>query len=383
MLKRIIIVAVLTGLFNSLLFSQEKYKVSLKDTLDNAFDLSDYVIHMHGFVPYPVIISEPALGGFGGAMAFVFMSPKKSMKGDDQFRFPDVTGVAGMYTLNNTWGGGAMRMGTVPSIGLRYTAAVGYVDCNMDFYRTILDKEVERQFNLKPWFAMADVGENVYKNKIYLGARYMFSKMKVSYDPQLDSLFPRIDSLFGVFEIDEKLGVFGIYADFDFRNSMFTPDKGTRFKATYYFGGSWSASDYDIQRVEAYVNSFFRIRKWWVCGLKAEGQWVNAGAPFYYLPYINMRGIPMMRYQGEATLLFETEQRIDITRRWSAVGFVGTGRTYSDQKYLEDNSWHTAGGVGFRYLLARLFKLRMGIDIAFSKDTFAWYIVMGHFWNRS
>jgi hypothetical protein len=95
-----------------------------------------------------------------------------------------------------------------------------------------------------------------------------------------------------------------------------------------------------------------------------------------------MRGIPMMRYQGQATVLFETEQRFDVTRRWSVVGFVGTGRTFSDQEFMKDDNWHTAGGVGFRYLLARLFNLRMGIDIAAGPDQFAYYIVFGHYWNR-
>jgi hypothetical protein len=89
-----------------------------------------------------------------------------------------------------------------------------------------------------------------------------------------------------------------------------------------------------------------------------------------------------MRYQGEQTLLFETEQRVDLNLRWSLVGFVGTGKGFSDSKYVGDNKWHAAGGAGFRYLVARLFKLRMGIDIAAGPDQLAYYIVFGHYWNR-
>ena len=54
----------------------------------------------------------------------------------------------------------------------------------------------------------------------------------------------------------------------------------------------------------------------------------------------------------------------------------------SDSKYLEDDNWYWAGGVGFRYLIARLFKLRMGVDIARGPDQFAYYIVFGHYWDR-
>jgi uncharacterized membrane protein YciS (DUF1049 family) len=35
------------------------------------------------------------------------------------------------------------------------------------------------------------------------------------------------------------------------------------------------------------------------------------------------------------------------------------------------------GGVGFRYLLARKFKLRVGIDVAHSTGTWAYYIIFG------
>jgi hypothetical protein len=95
-----------------------------------------------------------------------------------------------------------------------------------------------------------------------------------------------------------------------------------------------------------------------------------------------LRGLPAAQYQGQQVLTFETEHRFDITRRWSVVGFVGTGRSFSSYKYLEDNNWYWAGGAGFRYLLARLFKLRMGVDIARGPDQFAYYIVFGHYWDR-
>ena len=87
----------------------QKNKAILKDTLDGKFDMSNWVINLHGFVPYPTVISEPALGSFGVALAAVFISPKKSAKQGEQFHFPDITGVAGMWTLNNTWGVGAGR----------------------------------------------------------------------------------------------------------------------------------------------------------------------------------------------------------------------------------------------------------------------------------
>jgi len=377
--QRIMLIIILGGILNFQLHAQDK-KVTFKDTLDNKLDLSDYVVNMHGFVPWPIIISEPALGNFGGALALVFMTPKKSMGSKDQFRFPDVTGAAGMYTANNSWGGGALRQGSFPKIGLRYMAAAGYCDVNMDYYRTLNHLgEIQYTFNLKPIFAVVDVSENLYKNRLFAGFRYMFAKMEIGTDINNEVL----DSIFDYRISDKNLGMLGLYAEVDYRNSMFTPDKGIRFKGTYYFARSFFGSDFDVDRLELLFNGFFQPYEWWVSGYRAEWQMVSDDAPFYYLPYVLMRGFPMMKYQGQGVLMLETEQRFDVTRRWSLLGFAGSGKTYSDSKYLENDNWHFSGGIGFRYLVARLFKLRMGVDVAMGPDNqFAYYIVFGHNWNR-
>src|SRR5262249_48897596 len=49
---------------------------SLKDSLDRKFDMSDYIIEANGFVPVPYIITEPAVGGFGGALAPIFIKKR-------------------------------------------------------------------------------------------------------------------------------------------------------------------------------------------------------------------------------------------------------------------------------------------------------------------
>src|SRR6185295_16697645 len=64
-------------LYSFAVYSQSKKKhISLKDSIDGKFDLSDYIIDANGFVPVPMIITEPALGGFGVAIIPVFIRKK-------------------------------------------------------------------------------------------------------------------------------------------------------------------------------------------------------------------------------------------------------------------------------------------------------------------
>ena len=153
-------------------------------------------------------------------------------------------------------------------------------------------------------------------------------------------------------------------------------------KAVYSVSRSWTGSDFDFEKYEVFAHAFFQPTARWVIGLRAESQGVNDGAPFYSFPFITMRGIPVMRYQGNATVVLETENRYDLNLRWSLVGFAGTGRTYSSSEFMNDKTWHWSGGAGVRYLLARVFKLRVGIDVAAGPDQFAYYIVFGHNWTR-
>ncbi len=68
-----------------------------------------------------------------------------------------------------------------------------------------------------------------------------------------------------------------------------------------------------------------------------------------------------------------------LTNRWGAVGFAGYGKTYSPN--LDNQTAWNAGG-GFRYLLARIFGLKMGIDVARGPEEWAFYIVFGSSWLR-
>jgi hypothetical protein len=394
----IVLLATITGAFaqtKQLPKSQQSGKKQsiMIDTLDLKLDFSKYLIDMNGFIPWPSIISEPALGNFGLAMALVFISPKESEKAKANYSFPDITGVAGLWTLNNSWGVAAFRQGAFPKARMRYRIGLGYAPLNVEFYRTIntqLTGERTKSFlfNLKSLFALVEASENIWKDKIFVGLNYTFATTKVNYEVHIGDTLRKVieyfhlDTLFEKKEIRSNIGYVGLFAEWDNRNSIFTPDKGIRFRATGSFARNWLGSDNDYQQLDIYTNIFFQPFKPWVCGFMAEWNMMSDDAPFYVLPYVTMRGLPAAQYQGQQVLQFETEQRFDFSKRWSVVGFAGTGRTYSNHEYLEDNNWHWAGGAGFRYLIARLFRLRMGVDIARGPDQFAYYIVFGHYWDR-
>jgi hypothetical protein len=141
-------------------------------------------------------------------------------------------------------------------------------------------------------------------------------------------------------------------------------------------------SDYDFWKLNYYGYMYRRFGHELTGGLRIDGQQAFNDPPFYMLPYLNMRGLPAVRYQGEATLLTEAEFRWDFIHRWSLMAFGGAGKAFNDWNEFDNAKLVGSFGTGFRYLMARKFGLRVGIDVAKGPDTWAYYVVFGSNWAK-
>jgi len=174
----------------------------------------------------------------------------------------------------------------------------------------------------------------------------------------------------------------GVVVEYEGRDNIFTPNKGIRFYTSMSwsneaFGSSWNYSNFNL-----YGYFYYPLSKKLIGGLRIENQQVSDDAPFYLLPYIDLRGIPTARYQGNIFSVGEVELRWDFVPRWSAVFFAGSGKAYNTWSEFSDASWRSSGGGGFRYLMARKFKLRAGLDLARGPEQWAYYVVFGSSWRR-
>lgn len=357
--------------------TKESKKSIFKDTLDGKFDFSRFLIDYKGFIPVPMIITEPALGDFGMLMAFAFITRQEAPPGV-KYVAPDITAAAAMYTANGSWLVGGGRIGSFPKLGIKYRAFGGYIDMNLDFYRDIAQKgEQKFAFNIDAFPVMLNLSKELGKSNVYLGLQYLFAntKVKPKFEDNLPDVFPEKDMK----SVNSSVGIF---MDIDKRDNFFTASKGFRVNTLFSVDDNWTGSDYEYSKLTGFLHWFFPIQKKWTSGIRLDAQQVFNEPPFYFLPYVNMRGIPVARYQGYTTALIETEQRYDLNLRWSAVGFGGLGKAIGKNQSFGDADLVYSVGGGFRYLMARAFGLRGGIDVAAGPGNVGWYIVFGHSWNK-
>ncbi len=361
------------------------------DPQDGAFDTSAWILDNRGFLPVPIIISEPAVGpGLGAALVFFHeegrgrggaaISAETGVQQDKAFLPPSLSVVFGAGTQNGTWLAGGAHRGVWRNDHIRYLGALAYASINLNFHGTGNDTEDDgSDFNANGGIFLQELMFRIPDTDFFLGGRIEFTSADVRFDNREDeSLVPEDD-----LNETRNVGV-GLLAGYDSRDNTFTPNRGINAElGAMFYRGSF-AGDFSYEQYLASSQFYWDVDPKLVLGLRLDGRFSTGDAPFYALPYIDLRGIPAMRYQGKDVLVTEIEARWNIHPRWSLVGFTGAGKaTGSLGELFESGAGdpkHTIGG-GVRYLIARRLGLYTGADIARGPEETAFYIQVGGAWH--
>jgi hypothetical protein len=366
-------------LFSSAPVLASDFASEFKDTLDNRFDISVWLSRRYGFMPIVSLITEPAVGP-GATAGLGFLHRDKRDLGKPLTSPPGVSAVFGMYTTNESWAVGGGHAGFWIEDRIRYRGGAGYASVNLTFHpKSLIGERLGSiDFNLKGGGLMQELSFRIRDTRLFLGAKYIFFKDRVTFEFPID-----IDSLdIGPWEIDAKIGGLGAVSIYDSRDNIFTPEKGIRAGLIYMYYDPIFGGDPTYQRLDTYALGFHPLSRSLHLGVRLDGRFSFGDAPFYTRPYIDLRGIPAMRYQGEYTLLAETEWRWDFTHRWSLNVFGGVGHAVPLRGEFSEGETVWNAGTGFRYFLARLFGIRAGIDVARGPEDWAVYIIVGSAWGK-
>jgi Omp85 superfamily domain len=353
-------------------------EVSAAGSSDDGWpDLSDFISKKYGFLPLVFPITEPAVG-YGASGGVLFISSPLAGARDGSGR-PNISFVGGLATENGSWGVAAFDMRHWLQDRLQTLAGIVYAEVNLDFHGLGKDSVLEDdplRYELGPAAGAVQARYRIGDTPAWAGLRYVFAATKVSFDPSsVAEQLPAYDST-------SNVGGLTAIVSYDSRNTIFTPTRGTYLEANFGLFGSALGGDDEFQRAALVAIQYFRLPFNLYLGLRGDAAASLSDGPFYVNPFISMRGVPVMRYQGEEIAQAEAELRWQFWKRFSLIGFVGGGGAWNDFERFDSSQGVVAGGGGVRYEIARALGLHMGLDVAFSPDTAAIYLQVGSAWGR-
>ncbi|RXP44776.1 hypothetical protein EC396_16575 [Lutibacter sp. HS1-25] len=364
---------------------EEKKKISFKDSLDGAFDISEFLIEPQGFMPIPIIVTEPAVG-YGGGLAALFITPQK--KKYDVPVPPNISGVIGLGTSNKTWMAALFHFHVWGPDKIRYLGAVAKPSVNIKYYGNNSDflSKNPIEFNLDAWLVMQRVNVRVAKSNLFVGGSYMFFQGKTKFEPYLDTpvLGPIFDKLLSKLNNTTTISMLTPMVNWDTRNNIFTPSKGVNTGFQFMYNATWLGGDQNYYQINPYFLGYQKISDNILSAFRFDSNFMIGGdSPFYAKPFIQLRGVPAMKYQSDNTMLVETEWKFKVYKRWSLDFFGGTGKAFKSFDEFGPATLVYNYGLGFRYKLARLFDVDAGVDFAWSNNKdFAFSIVFGSAWSK-
>jgi len=347
------------------------------DPDDGWLDISGFLDSAHGFVPLVAPITEPAVG-YGAAGALVFVD-RRAPSPDGRPTRPNIAVLGAARTQNGTQGLAAAHLGTWREGRLRTLVGVADADVNLDFFGLggeRLPQNLEIGYTIAARGGVAGANLRLGDTPLWFGLQYARARTNVT--PQrADSVPPALPTP----DLDLELAAVTPSVTLDARDNFFTPTRGWYIDLSVPVFRESLGSDRDFEKAALTVIWYTPLSRSLYFSARGGARTSSDGTPFFLRPFVSLRGVPAMRYQGEQAGEAELELRWQMHPRFSLVGFGGIGQARSTAGNPERDQV-SAAGAGFRYLIAREHGLHMGVDLARGPDGWAVYVVFGSAWLR-
>ena len=391
--------SLIVGCLSLLNFKAESASSPFFDALDGQFDASQYLSeNAYGFLPVPVIITDPAVDGGLGMMGLFFHETEEekierleAMRSSENAAMhlmpPSVSAAFGAYTGNNSYFVGGGHMGFFKQGSIRYMGGAGYGDVNMNFFGfgdISLNKPLE--LNTKATAVMQTLKFKLADSRFYLGPthRYINADISPSNLNDLVGNFPPNwqEALTKLLTTQITTSGVGATLEYDSRDNFFSPTQGLKYELSYLWFNESVGSDIDYHLTELSALHYFKLSKQWRTAFRVEANYADSQEllPPYATPSIDMRGIPMARYQGQSVAMSELELIYKINLRWEVNAFAGIGKASNTFSEFSKSPSRVTKGAGFRYLIARRYGFNMGLDVAQGPEDTVVYIQAGSAW---
>jgi hypothetical protein len=299
-----------------------------------------------GFLILPVFITEPAIGeGLGVALVY-FHEQKESRRATTARNFgqtgrrakppPTATGVFGFKTNEDTEGVGVGHTRTFADDTYRFTGAAADALVNTTFYLG----DAPFKFALEGDVLYATLKRRLAESNMFAGVSTSILTADVDFNIE-----PEEVDLFDFSFRDVGVAASVIYDAID--DSML-PNSGQKVDLTVWRYDDAIGGDFDYWKTQLKAYSYHQLTERFVLGIRFDVAKADGEVPFYAEPYVNLRGIPALRYQGESAGALEVAGRLNISEKIAAFAFTGVGFANARPPIEDTDDDIRTVGIGFR-----------------------------------
>lgn len=335
------------------------------------------------FLALPIIITEPAIGeGLGAAVLYYhgkkkidqqqITTPGDVAKEDRKNKPPaTLTGLFAFTTNNETTGVGIGHRRTFKNDLYRFTGVFARANINTTFFL----RDFPLGFSVDGNFFFANLKRRLVDSNFFVGVSASYANADIDFDSTPDDSFSSgiLDFSF----VDAGIAGSVIY---DSRDNASMPIHGQQVDLTYWRYTETLGGDFDYWKSRLKIHSFHEIGKKFVLGLRLDTAISGGDVPFFALPFVRLRGIAALRYQGESAGAVEVEGRYNFGNRWSAVAFGGVGFAEARFPFADTEDDIRAFGAGIRFRALKEQNVWLELDVAKGPEDYAFYIQVGHPW---
>ncbi len=348
------------------------------DPEDGWFDLSRAQELPTGFMPIVVPITEPAIG-YGALGGAVFLDPREEA-GAEGWARPNMTMIGGLWTEDGSEGLFAANTSMWSGGDLQSLIGGGLVTLELELHGIGEEPELEDdplEYGLEVEGIMAEGRRRLGDSDFWAALRLAYANATVDFDGDSSGI-PGVDPE------DEDVTFAGptLSLRYDSLDNLFTPTRGTLSDSAVSFFDDAFGGSRDFQLVQQVWLHHWPLSERFFLGARADADFSFGDPPFYARPFISLRGVPALRYQGEHAASGELELRWQFHPRFSLIGFGGAGIAWTESDEFGREQSAFSEGLGFRYLIARKFGLHFGLDVARGPEEGAIYVQFGNAWLR-
>ena len=215
------------------------------DPEDGQFDLSYFLENPRGFLPIPIVVTEPAVG-YGGGVAGMFLRPRREA-GDEGWARPDISGVGAFATQNGTWGAFGGDASRWLDGRLRTLVGAGTGQLNLDFYGLGPALSSSTRPCATRCSSRAPSRRPTGSSRPSRRGRSACATSYADVEPKLrdDPLFPGLAD-----RVRVKISAPTAIVEFDTRDNVFTPTQGIYAESSYLASREALGASVDFERFE-------------------------------------------------------------------------------------------------------------------------------------